>query len=304
MGKVAEEVSKPLPLKSLDSSQYGEANAYDIVNDYDWTLSPREARGETVAKMILTEFEMDSNALISNLKYWVKPVFDKNSNPYSGLYRAQPTGVIYEFPWFEEYNHTINQNWEDFKGLESTNLAETFKKGLSLLTNSPGIAVNTPKVWKAAGRATIPYRITLFNTTSNPSASISKNKKLINRLIASTLHDQQGPILAVPPALYTVDIPGVRYSPACVISNLEIYNKGVIVRKDGNAVPEAYEIKFSLNELIVESRQIFAGVTGSEKITAIVKPDQEDAAEESEAEETPAPAEPSVSPQGFTQPLI
>jgi hypothetical protein len=289
------EVTQILPLNTLNEDQYGPAGAYDVINDYDWTLSPRDARGDKVPSMTLVEYEMDSNALIANLKYWVRPIFDQSSNPYKGLYRANPTGVSYTFPWFEEYNHAITQNWEDFKGLEATSVADKFVKGLSLLTNSPGIAINTPKVWKAAGRATVPYKITLFNTTQNPNASIAKNKKLINRLIAATLHDQQGPILAVPPALFTLDIPGVRYCPACVLANLEINNKGTIVRKNGIAIPEAYEVKFSINELIVESRQIYSGVTGGDKISAIIN-SEETPQEEESAEETP---QPSVSPQGL-----
>ncbi len=267
-----------IPIASLRGEDYGTSLVIDVVNDYDWTLAPKDGlSGDSrahVPRLELTQFELDANALIANLKYWTRPIFNDQSNPYEGLYRAKPTDVVFYLPWFEDYHHQITQNWEDFKGLESTELGEKFIKGAQILTNSPGVAINTPKIWKGAARATIPYNITLFNTTGvNSAESITKNRQFINRLIASTLHDQKNPVLAGPPTIYEMHIPGVRISPACVLSNLTITNMGVFIKDQGSGtlVPEAYKISFQINELISESRQIFDGsLSGGTKITSII----------------------------------
>jgi len=270
---MAEQVTaKPLPLNELDGDKYGAASQYDIVNEYDWTLAGQDARTE-VSELLLTQYELDANALLANLKYWTTPILSEQSNPYEGLYRAKPTGVSFILPWFEEYHHQVTQNWEDFKGLESSEFADKIVKGVQLLTNSPGIAINTPKIWKGAALADVPYTITLFNTTGKQD-SIEKNKKFINRLISSTLHDQQNPLLATPPALYSMEIKGVRYSPACVLANLTISNVGTMIKApNGEVLPEAYKVAFQVRELISESRQIFEGAIGGSKVEAIVSSD-------------------------------
>jgi hypothetical protein len=256
---------KPLPLNELDEAVYGPADSesYDLTHDYDWTLAPKKGR-DLIPSLTLIQYEMDANALLTNLKYWFQAVASTVSgdgrDPYKGMYIAKPTGVEFYLPWLEDYHHNITQNWEDFKGLESTKYGEDIIKGFAAITNSPGVAINTPKIWKGAARATVPYSITLFNATNEPSKSIAKNRRFINRLISSTLHDQKGFVSAGPPALYKMIIPAVRYSPACVISNLEVKNMGtIVVRKKGEVVPEAWKVSFTINELLSESRQLFEG---------------------------------------------
>jgi hypothetical protein len=275
-----------IPIGGLRPSEYGPAGIINVREYYDWTLAPAgyESRRD-VPLLRLTQYELDANALLANLKYWTRPIFNDKSNPYEGLYRAKFTKVVFELPWFEDYHHNITQNWEDFKGLESTDIGEKMIKGAAILTNSPGVSINTPKIWKGAARSTVPYNITLFNTTGR-SESIIKNKQFVNRLIASTLHDQQNPVLAGPPTLYEMEIPGVRFCPACVISNLIITNLGVLIKTPIGLVPEAFKISFQLNELISESRQIYDGATaGGVLIKSIINPDSEEAQRQNQAYE-------------------
>ena len=285
---MAENEYKPLPLTELDEGIYGKNGGkkdetYDLTHEYDWTLAPRTGR-DLIPSMTLTQYEMDSNALLTGLKYWFMATaaagLNINRDPYRGMYIAKPTHIIFKFPWLEEYHHNITQNWEDYKGLESTKYGEMVVKGYAAITNAPGVAINTPKVWKGAARATIPYTITLFNATNDPNKSIAKNRRFINRLISSTLHDQKGFVSAGPPALYEMIIPGVRYSPACVLSNLEVSNMGTIItrNKKGEVVPEAWRIKFTINELISESRQLFEGsMKKSSRVEAIVSEEESQA---------------------------
>lgn len=265
---------KPMELNTLTEKQYGQNRGeYDVTMDYNWTINGKQARGKNIPYMKLTQYQMDGNLLLSNLNYWVKQITEPsdNNNPYNALYKARPTGITFKFPWLKDYNHTIGQNWGEYKGLESTAAGDILTKVAMYATNTPGIAVNTPKVWSGPNGVTVPYDIILFNTgePTEIDKNIDKNKKLINRLIMSTLHDQTNAILALPPALYEMQIPGVRVSPACIISSLDITNIGTLVLKKGRTVPEAYNIKFTITELISESRQIFDGVNGGKVVTAI-----------------------------------
>jgi hypothetical protein len=267
-----------LPLDNLEEEPnlYGPVTDYDIIKDYNWTNSSIIEKNK-IPSMVLTEYQMDGNMLLSNIKYWVKQLAkDKDeatrNNPYANLYKAKPTGVSYTFPWFNEYHHQLTQSWGEFKGIDSTKYGEMFVKIATLAADSPGVAINTPKEWKGPSPATITYEIVLFNT-GNPQEipyNISKNKQLINRLIMSTLHDQVNAIMALPPALFTLNIENIRYSPACVISSLDVTNIGVLIKDGGEIVPEAYKVKFAITELITESRQLFdAAVAGKKVFTAI-----------------------------------
>lgn len=123
-----------------------------------------------------------------------------------------------------------------------------------VLGMAPGTYINQPRVWSGSQDATYMVKFLLFNTLA--VADIKRNAILKRRLQMSTLHDQQSVIMASPPALFEVEIPGVRYSPAAVISNLAVNNVGQINYIDGVNVPDAYEIQITITELITESRQI------------------------------------------------
>lgn len=271
----------PLELNKLNSAQYGEnQGSYDILSDYNWTINGKRLRGN-IPHLKLRQFQIDGNLLLANLSYWTKHIVDQDArnNPYQGLYKARPTGIIFRFPWLNSFNHAITQNWGDFKGLENTALGDIMSKVVLYASDTPGVHINTPKMWTGPSQATIPYEITLFNTGEPAQIvkNIDMNKKFINRLIMSTLHDQANAILALPPALYELEIQGVRVSPACVISNLQVENIGTIVLKNNRTVPEAHRIRLTITELISESRQIFDGVNGGKVVTAIeeIKPTEQ-----------------------------
>ena len=66
-------------------------------------------------------------------------------------------------------------------------------------------------------------------------------------------------------------VPGIRYSPVSVISSLQIDNIGVLKIVDGTVIPEAYDIKIGMTDLLTESRQIFAGAIGGEEARGKVR---------------------------------
>jgi hypothetical protein len=266
-------------LKKDGSYKYGENNndLFDVVMDYAWTLTNKSNR-QKVPFIQMIEYEQDVSTLYAQLAYWtsaLKPSdTGKNINPYENLYHALPTGAMFRFPYFEDYDHSIGQAWEKTKGLADfaiadklLNLAGNIAKALQI---APGTTVNQPQVWKGPSNANS-YNITfkLFNT--NNEEDISKNITLKRRLQMSTLHDQRSSILSSPPAIFEVSIPGIRYSPAAVISQLIVSNVGQMNLWNGANVPDAYEFNIQILELVTESRQILdSSISGDyNKVKAI-----------------------------------
>jgi hypothetical protein len=256
---------------------------YNIVEHYPWTISQNRS---DVPYILLTEYEQDVSTLWTQLYYWYNAAkdmteeFTKSNNPYKDLYHARPTKITYKLPYFQEYDHFISQTWEKNKGLFNHpvvadllgmvgNVAKFFKA-------APGVSVNQPQVWSGASNASYNIRFILFNTINtdknNPLSDIIKNKKFKRRLQMSTLHDQRTAILASPPAIFEVKIPGIRYSPAAVINQLSVTNLGQMNLIDGENVPDAYVFDIQITELIVESRQILNDAinTGGSIVTSAV----------------------------------
>lgn len=245
-------------------------DTYDIVNEYPWTITPNEKRPD-VPIIKLVEYEQDLATFFAQISYWSSNIPSllktDGGNPYENLYHANNTKTTFILPYFGEYNHNISQSWDT-----NNTLMESFGKiGINLVNAvgmigigggmSPGININQPKKWNGTSLAQYDVTFMLFNILNDDD--YMKNKKFIERIIMSSLHDQKSPVLAGPPALFTIDIPGIRYSPAAVLNNVIIRNSGQMNMMYGQNVPDAFEITLNISELIQESRQIYkASITG------------------------------------------
>lgn len=267
-----------LPDKSISQNKI-----YNIVKDYPWTFSPN--RNEDDIPIIrLVEYEQDECTLWAQINYWKKIFVDgseaRSDNPYFSLYHAKPTKTEFILPYFETYDHQINQNWEKTKGIQDFSVAETVINLLSIWSKfakqTPGTSINQPQIWSGSGGASYNINFTLFNTIKTLNTledTIKRNYDFRHRILMSSLHNQQTLMLITPPALFTVEIPGVRISPAAVISQISINNIGQINRielpiidssesPEGPPapkmvnVPDAWEFNIQITELISESRQI------------------------------------------------
>lgn len=268
----------------------------DIAYEYPWTFTTPEARKNLpqIPTIILTEYEQDANALYSQLAFWKDQVTDAwnnaNGNPYKSMYYAKPTGLKYILPFFEQYHTRVSPKWGEGGGMLEN---ETFKnvlrgiggaiaifKGGAGENSAPGLFMNKPKQWTGAEPATYVIQFSLFNTIGD--RDYVRNDNFLKRLRMSVSHSQVNMMVALPPAIFTVSIPGVRYSPAATITGLSIENQGQInqLNKGANAinVPDAYKVQITITELILESRQIIQTVeTGDyNKVVAINEDDTKD----------------------------
>lgn len=233
---------------------------YNIVNDYAWTLSPSFTRIDA-PYIELREYEQSTCTLWAQLSRFIYSVKQPdNANVYKDLYFSKPTGTIFYLPYFEPYNHMISQSWTESKGMYDYSLIEkasqVYVNYQKMRQTAVGANINLPRMWSGSQAITYTVNFHLFNTTGN-AKDIKDNQTFKDRLVMSTLHDQRGIILASPPALFEVVIPGIRACPAAVISQLSINNIGQMNMIDKKIVPDAWEFNITIQELLTESRQIY-----------------------------------------------
>lgn len=275
---------RPMYLSDLTNNIYdnkynnikGDPKDFNIVDDYAWTLTPTDRRNKP-PYIELIEHEQTLSNLYAQLEYWYTAWNPTDENPYENLYAAKETGTKFKLPYFEEYDHNIGQNWEKTKGAADfssvdkvLNVASNIAKALQI---APGTTINQPQIWNGSAANSYTISFTLFNTID--SVESEKNIRFKRRLIMSSLHDQRSAILSAPPALFKVIIPGIRYSPAAIISQLSITNVGQINNINGENIPDAYLFNVQILELITESRQIYnaSSQLNYNKITAFTKTD-------------------------------
>jgi len=241
---------------------------FNIVGDYAWTLSPSHTRQKDVPQIILIEHEQSVCTLwaqLSRFIYSVNP--PPNENVYKDLYFSKPTGTTFYLPYFEPYNHNLAQSWIESKGVYDYNLVKNMTDAYVVLQkaaqNTVGAKVNLPYMWNGSQPISYTINFHLFNTTGNDD-DIKANLNFKDRILMSTLHDQRTILLASPPALFEVIVPGIRVCPAAVISQLNINNVGQMNQWDKSSlnrnrmiIPDAWEFNITIQELITESRQIY-----------------------------------------------
>jgi hypothetical protein len=268
-----------LSLSTIRNTLFGTSQANINVTDnkdYIWRI-PRAPRANEVPSIILRQYEVTSNSTFAYLQSaWAKiasTINDLNGpsylNPYASTYAAMDTGVIFQFPYLSEYLHTTRVDWVTN---ELAHLGEGWIKTINQFTNiSPAISMNAPMTWNGTSSDPYTVKFCLFNT--NQTSSVWYNHWKL-------LHNQYTFVNSVPPAIYTVDIPGMKYSPASYMKTLKISNlgntmslkhinngAGALVGSENSLgfpsgdtktymIPDAYAVEITFEDMIPMSRQI------------------------------------------------
>jgi len=254
----------------------------NVVDNYSWTVSNKKIAREQCPRLILKEWQQTRSSVLQGINFFAHQAysgyqaykgFGKGPDGYNSLYAAVKTGNEYVLPYYNEYNHTVTNSWNRNKGIVGNSLDTFIVNPAKAIYANAGI--ETAKQWEGTSEALLMVSFRLLNTI-NPSVDIAKNYKLINALIYNNLLDRQNILVAAPPCIYEMKIPGIRNSPACVIREITVQNIGQVNRMDAPAgfeeiggkiaIPDAWNIIIQIQELLTESRQIFAGVTDKSKV--------------------------------------
>lgn len=233
-----------------------------------WTTTPYTRTGLNHVPFIeLVGYQQEWSAAISNINNWYRRIKD-NSNPYRGLYLGKPANS-YILPYLSEDHHSIGQNWQENKGPLGPALTEATEVAVNMAKAFlPAAGVLTPQSY--AGQSPGTYNVTFNIINTNGGAdpkqmhkTVRKNKAFLENLIKDNLHSLEGALTVLTPLIYEVYIPGIRFSPAAVISSLSVKNKGTMNLNTSRILPElasnyvfpdAWEVSITILELITESR--------------------------------------------------
>ena len=276
----------------------------DVYRNYKWSMNDQvytPYRNE-VPIITMTEYGVESSRAMSQFREEFSKVKkltneaigfdikDLGNRGYSQLYHTTEQLNLYKFPFFSTYNHRIANNWGDAISMFVT--ADKIEMGISnvsSIVNGYG-SVLRRKEWDSTQEAAYTFNFTLYNTYGEEE--IIKNYNLIRTLITNNLTQRTGLYTLISPVIYTVDIPGVRYSPASCIQNLKIDNIGQINRKKINIgqkhffaergdsnnsvirdvhIPDAWNIEITLLDLLPETANMFnAGIENEQSKVSVV----------------------------------
>jgi hypothetical protein len=138
-------------------------------------------------------------------------------------------------------------------------------------------ALDVPKIWSTTTPQTFSFSFPLYNTLSEQQ--IVSNWEFCHLLTYQNLFNKRNLFTGVPPVFYQIKIPGIYFSKAGYISNLNIKNVGNIHRmsiKTGNRnievnIPDAYLIDIAVTDFFMPSKNFLDSVTDStgSKVTSL-----------------------------------
>lgn len=243
----------------------GNVGMVNVVNDFAWTLSPKESRGD-VPYVQLKEFQQNGGQLIASILYYArlanntatKGVYDGLWNPsdpseaYKFKYIADPTGWEYQFPFFST-THTSRSN--SFGYADGQNPFSKFTDfGQKMLEfgnrKGSGLARSAALVGEYAGLAVgvlntiVPGKVSLESPQSWSDTSletitvqfhlfntqsiddVKNNRNLAHILRYNNTPSRKNFAIMDPPVIYSLHIPDIVNLPACYMSALEITDLG------------------------------------------------------------------------------
>jgi hypothetical protein len=157
---------------------------------------------------------------------------------------------------------------------------------LLMQSSNPAVGLlDPPHVFRATAPREYTVSFTLYNTYAindeNYKNTILKNWELCFMLSYQNSVNKKNFFTGLPPVFYSVVIPGVHFSKASVITNLNISNVGnvrkLVLPIDGGPdhdvnVPDAYQINFTLRDVFMPSKNLYSAVNNQDTQRVISQP--------------------------------
>ena len=157
---------------------------------------------------------------------------------YVGIYLTKKTGFRYILPYFGSDNMSITNTWgsqnqdnpvvaKKYMGIVET-AVDTAASTLNIL--QPGTFIEKPRYYQYPGEGeSITIRFPLLNTFNPGDSSVlpyQQNYELIWMLTYQNKPYRTSFSRILPPKIYTLSIPGIKYMPYCYISNMSVEFQG------------------------------------------------------------------------------
>ena len=256
----------------------------------DSLKSAGKAVKESVSKTL------DSNSLANDIKSAVQKQMDELKKkdetasgpewdnslmaPYKYLYLREATNYKYKFPYFTDSHYGISNGFEDSNdSKDKNNMADTLKatvidtmdkvsQNLSspITLMAPGSYIERPKFYNfKQNNESFDISFILYNTLNEDAYKY--NCDFINRFVIANTPARQNKILADPPVIYEVTIPGRIFCPYAYVSKFAVEHVGVrrllpLSNGKNGIVPDAFKITISVTSLIIETSNLIKMQTG------------------------------------------
>ena len=241
--------------------------------------------------------ETDTDSIISSLKKRVDDLIKSGADSqllgeylksYIGIYITEPTGFKYSLPFFEGTPHDIRNSWGS--SLQSKFLySSMLEKGMewvdraaaTLNIMTPGTYIEKPKYFQYPGEGeSLTVKLPLLNTLKkNDKVPYQQNYELLWILAYQNKPYRTSFSRILPPKLYNVSIPGVKYMPYAYISKMDVNFLGTRRQLPVNtpkgevitSIPEAYEVSITFTSLIADTGNLMVNKGFSEKVDVKVR---------------------------------
>lgn len=201
--------------------------------------------------------------------------------PYKYLYLRESTNNKYKLPYFTDTHYGISNDFKDSASDSESknNIADTLKETIvstmdkisqnvasPVTLMAPGSYIERPKFYDfKQTNESFDISFILYNTLNEDAYKY--NCDFINRFVIANTPARQNKILADPPVIYEVTIPGRIFCPYAYVSKFSVDHVGVrrlLPLSNGNQgiVPDAFKINISITSLIIESSNLIKMQTG------------------------------------------
>lgn len=265
-------------LRQIQNSLVSSALYYiNAISNSDITSRGTDALDYLVSTVTGSQGGSVSSALKSfqsKVKSWISAGVDKSIlssylNSYLSMYLTESTGFKYSFPFFEGKPHNINNSWQSsaqvkspFTGYaeEAMNKADAYAATINIM--APGTYIEKPKYFQYPTEGeSITMTFPLLNTIKKSSyVAYQQNYELLWLLAYQNKPFRTSFSRILPPKLYTVSVPGMKFLPYAYISNMDVQFLGSRRRLPVNtpkgeittSIPEAYQVSITFTSLIAD----------------------------------------------------
>lgn len=203
---------------------------------------------------------------------------------YIGIYLTKETGFKYVLPYFGNNSYSIGSTWAQQAQNETSiarainaaqGMAETVASNLNIL--QPGTFIEKPKYYQYPTEGeSITITFPLINTfRAGNILPYQQNYELLWILAFQNKPYRTSFSRILPPKIYTLTIPGLKYMPYCYISNMTVDFQGTrrlldVALPTGQTIkapiPEAYSVSITFTGLLADIGNMMATKDFGDKI--------------------------------------
>ena len=191
---------------------------------------------------------------------------------YIGIYLTKKTGFQYILPYFNSAQSQITNSWQA-EAQNKTYIADTFlsqtmnfidKAATAFNITEPGTFIEKPRYFHYPTEGeSITVTFPLLNTYNPYSNALpyKQNYELLWILAYQNKPYRTSFSRIIPPKIYTLTVPGVKYMPYCFISNMSVDFQGTQRNLEVTLptsqsiitpIPEAYNVTITFTSLLAD----------------------------------------------------